>query len=219
MTRRADHSVEPLSNGMAANSPLYLAATIDLDRAVTWLGETNAQRPAPDRLVMAALFLRAVTHGLKDVPELNAAIVDEDGRSSSAVHLGVAVVRRDGALVVPVLPDAERRSVDDLMKVFRALVRRARTDRLREADLGEPTFTVTNLGNFGVQAIFPSIVPPLLGAVGFGKVLEQPSAVDGAVVCSPVVTVTLAADHTVGSHSGARFLTTIDRVLQRPEAL
>ena len=204
---------------MAAGSHLYLAATIDLDRAVTWLGETNAQRPAPDRLVMAALFLRAVTHGLKDVPELNAAIVDEDGHSSSAVHLGVAVVRRDGALVVPVLPDAERRSVDDLMKVFRALVRRARTDRLREADLGEPTFTVTNLGNFGVQAIFPSIVPPLLGAVGFGKVVEQPSAVDGAVVCSPVVTVTLAADHTVGSHSGARFLTTIDRVLQRPEAL
>ena len=219
MTRRADHSVEPLSNGMAANSPLYLAATIDLDRAVTWLGETNAQRPAPDRLVMAALFLRAVTHGLQDVPELNAAIVDEDGHSSSAVHLGVAVVRRDGALVVPVLPDAERRSVEDLMKVFRALVRRARTDRLREADLREPTFTVTNLGNFGVQAVFPSIVPPLLGAVGFGRVVEQPSAVDGAVVCSPVVTVTLAADQTVDSYRGARFLTTIHRVLQRPEAL
>jgi len=204
---------------MAASSPLYLAATIDLDRAVTWLQETNAQRPVPDRLVMAVLFLRAVTRGLKDVPELNAAIVDDDGHSSSAVHLGVAVVKRDGALVVPVLPGAERRGVEDLMKVFRALVRRVRTDRLREADLGEPTFTVTNLGNFGVQAVFPSIVPPLLGAVGFGKVVEQPSAVDGAVVCSPVVTVTLAADHTVGSHRGARFLTTIDRVLQRPEAL
>ena len=204
---------------MAASSHLYLAATIDLDRAVTWLGEANAQRPAPDRLLMAALFLRAVTHGLRDVPELNAATIDDHGHPSSAVHLGVAVVKRDGAPVVPVLPDAERRSVDDLMKVLRELVRRARTDRLRETDLGEPTFTVTNLGNLGVQVVFPSIVPPLVGAVGFGKVIEQPSAVDGAVVCSPVVTVTLAADHAVGSYRGARFLTTIDRVLQRPEAL
>jgi len=201
---------------MAASSHLYLAATIDLDRAVTWLAEANGQRPPPHRLVLAALFLRAVTHGLRDVPELNTPAIDGQGHPSSAVHLGVAVAGRDGAPVVAVLPDAERRSVDDLMRVFRELVRRARTDRLRDADLGAPTFTVTNLG---VQAVFPAIVPPLVGAVGFGKVVEQPSAVDGAVVCSPVVTVTVAADHTVGSHRGARFLATIDRVLQRPEAL
>jgi pyruvate dehydrogenase E2 component (dihydrolipoamide acetyltransferase) len=201
---------------MAASSHLYLAATIDLDRAVTWLAEANARRRAPDRLVMAALFLRAVTHGLRDVPELNAPVIDDRGNPSSAVHLGVSVARRDGTPVVAVLPDAERRSMDGLMKVLRELVRRARTDRLRDADLAEPTFTVTNLG---VQAVFPSIVPPLVGAVGFGKVVEQPSAVDGAVVCSPVVTATLAADQTVGSHRAARFLATIDRVLQRPEAL
>src|SRR5262245_52535771 len=201
---------------MAASSHLYLAATIDLDRAVTWLAEANAHRPAPDRLVMAALFLKAVTHGLSDVPELNAATIGDHGY---LVHLGVAAVRRDGTPVVPVLPDAGRRSVDDLMKGLRELARRARSDRLSATDLAEPTFTVTNLGNLGVQAVFPSIEPPLVGAVGFGKVVEQPSAVDGADVCSPVVTVTLAADHTVGSHRGARFLATIDRVLQRPEAL
>jgi pyruvate dehydrogenase E2 component (dihydrolipoamide acetyltransferase) len=90
---------------------------------------------------------------------------------------------------------------------------------LDEADLAGPTFTVTNLGTLGVHSIFPSIAPPLVGAVGFGKVVEKPSIVQGAVVCSPAVTATLAADQTIGSHRGARFLTTIDRVLQRPEAL
>jgi pyruvate dehydrogenase E2 component (dihydrolipoamide acetyltransferase) len=204
-----------------AESPhLYLAATIDLDRAVTWLAEANAHRATPDRLLMAVLFLRAVTHGLKEVPELNGARVDGQCPTGSAVHLGVLVVARGGTSVVPVVPDAESRSLDDLMKALRELVRRARTDRLREADLGTPTFTVTNLGNLGAQAIFPSIVRPLVGAVGFGKVVQQPSAVAGAVVCSPVVTATLAADaHAVGSHRGARFLATVDRMLQRPEAL
>ena len=208
-----------LRNTEAAISHLYLAATIDLDRAITWLGAANTQRRPPDRLVMAALFLRAVTHGLREVPELNATTADDPRLPGAAVHLGVTVMRRDGTPLVPVLPDAERRSVDDLMKALRELAHRARTDRLREADLGGPTFTVTDLGNLGVQAVYPSVVPPLVGAVGIGKVVEQPSAVDGAVVCSPVVTMTLAADHAVGSHRGARFLATIDRVLQRPEAL
>jgi pyruvate dehydrogenase E2 component (dihydrolipoamide acetyltransferase) len=208
-----------LRNTAPAISHLYLAATIDLDRAVTWLGEANTQRRPPERLVMAALFLRAVTLGLRDVPELNATVADGPRPPGAAVHLGVTVMRRDGAPVVPVLPDAERRSVDDLMKALRELVHRARTGRLREVDLGVPTFTVTNLGNLGVQSVFPSVVPPLVGAVGIGKVIEQPSAVDGTVVCSPVVTMTLAADHAVGSHRGARFLATIDRILQRPEAL
>jgi pyruvate dehydrogenase E2 component (dihydrolipoamide acetyltransferase) len=211
--------VTHLRNTEAAISHLYLAATIDLDRAITWLGAANTQRRPPDRLVMAALFLRAVTHGLRAVPELNATTADDPRLPGAAVHLGVTVMRRDGTPLVPVLPDAERRSVDDLMKALRELAHRARTDRLREADLGGPTFTVTDLGNLGVQAVYPSVVPPLVGAVGIGKVVEQPSAVDGAVVCSPVVTMTLAADHAVGSHRGARFLATIDRVLQRPEAL
>jgi pyruvate dehydrogenase E2 component (dihydrolipoamide acetyltransferase) len=197
------------------DSPLYLVATIDLDRAITWLREGNAQRPAPRRLVMAALFLRAVTHALREVPQLNVSPIDD----REAVHLGVAMTRRDGAPVVPVVRDAERRSVDDLMRALREVIGRVRSDQLCEDDLGEPTFTVTSLGNLGVQAVFPAIVPPLVGAVGFGKVVQQPSAADGTVVCSPVVTVTLAADHAVGSHRGARFLSAVDRVLQRPGAL
>jgi pyruvate dehydrogenase E2 component (dihydrolipoamide acetyltransferase) len=205
---------------MAESPHLYLAATIDLDRAVAWLADLNAQRPAPHRLLMAALFLKAVARALREVPELNGFWVDGRSHLSTAVHLGLAVARRGGGLFVPVLLDADRRDLDDLMQALRDVVRGARTGRPPAPDPGDPTFTVTSLGELGVQAVFPSIVPPQVGGVGFGKVVEQPSAVAGAIVCSPVVTATLAADHrVVDGHRGARFLAIIDRLLQQPATL
>ena len=148
-------------------------------------------------------------------------ILDRWGsQTSTAVHLGVGVARRRGGQVIPVLLDADRRDLDDLMHALLAIVRRARAGRLQQSDLGHPTFTVTSLGELGVQTVFPAIVPPQVGGVGFGKVVEQPSAVAGTIVCSPVVTATLAADQrVVDGHRGARFLTAIERRLQEPETL
>lgn len=198
---------------------LYLAATIDLDRAVAWLADTNAQRTASRRLLMAALFLKAVACSLRDVPELNGFWIDGCSQTSAAVHLGLALATRKGGPAIPVLIDADRRALDDLMQALLTIVRRVRRGRPDQSDLGHPTFTVTSLGELGVQAVFPSIVPPQVGSVGFGKVVEQPSAIAGAIVCSPVVTATLAADHrVVDGHRGARFLAAIDRRLQEPEA-
>jgi pyruvate dehydrogenase E2 component (dihydrolipoamide acetyltransferase) len=206
---------------MAESPHLYLAATIDLDRAVAWLADINAHRPAPHRLLMAALFLKAVARALRNVPELNGFWVDGGSHPSTAVHLGVVVARRGGGPSLPVLHDADRRDLDDLMQALRDVVlRRTRTGSPLGPDLADPTFTVTSLGELGVQAVFPSIVPPQVGGVGFGKVVEQPSAVAGAIVCSPVVTATLAADHrVVDGHRGARFLAIIDRLLQQPGTL
>jgi pyruvate dehydrogenase E2 component (dihydrolipoamide acetyltransferase) len=205
---------------MPGNPHLYLAATIDLDRAVAWLAGVNAQRPASRRLLMAALFLKAVTRSLREVPELNGFWIDGRNQPSTAVHLGVAVARRGAGPVIPVLLDADRLDLDDLMQALLVIVRRGRAGHPHQADVGAPTFTVTSLGELGVQTVFPSIVPPQVGGVGFGKVVEQPSAVAGTIVCSPVVTATLAADHrVVDGHRGARFLATIERRLQEPEAL
>jgi pyruvate dehydrogenase E2 component (dihydrolipoamide acetyltransferase) len=118
-----------------------------------------------------------------------------------------------------VLLDADHRDLDDLMHALLAIVRRARAGRLQQSDLGHPTFTVTSLGELGVQTVFPAIVPPQVGGVGFGKVVEQPSAVAGTIVCSPVVTATLAADQRViDGHRGARFLAAVERRLQESES-
>src|SRR5262245_9014828 len=205
---------------MVESPPLYLATTIDLDRAAAWLSDLNAHRPASHRLLMAALFLKAVARSLREVPELNGSCIDGCGQMSPVVHLGVAVARHGAGAALPVLLDADRRDLDDLTHELLAIVRRVRAAHPRQSDPGNPTFTVMGLGELGVQAVFPSIVPPQVGGIGFGKVVEQPSAVAGTIVCGPVVTVTLAADHrVVDGRRGARFLTAIERRLQEPESL
>ncbi len=83
-----------------------------------------------------------------------------------------------------------------------------------------PTITVTNLGEQGVQTVHGVIYPPQVALVGFGKIIERPWAEDGMLGVRPVVSTTLAADHRASDgHTGARFLTRIDRLLQEPETL
>ncbi|MFI5309471.1 MAG: 2-oxo acid dehydrogenase subunit E2, partial [Polyangiales bacterium] len=91
---------------------------------------------------------------------------------------------------------------------------------LRSSELSDGTITVTSLGDRGVETVFPIIYPPQTAIVGFGRVVERPWVVAGAVAVRPVVTATLAADHrATDGHLGARFLALIDSLLQQPEAL
>ena len=100
---------------------------------------------------MAGLFLKAVACSLREVPELNGFSIDGCSQTSTAVHLGVGVARRRGGPVIPVLLDADRRDLDDLMHALLAIVRRARAGQLHQSDVGHPTFTVTSLGELGVS--------------------------------------------------------------------
>jgi pyruvate dehydrogenase E2 component (dihydrolipoamide acetyltransferase) len=198
----------------------YLATTIDMQRALGWLEARNAARPVMERVLYGALFLKAVARALREVPELNGTWTDGGPSLSSDVHLGVAIALRGGGLVAPALHHADRLDVDELMRRFRDLVARARTGSLRSSELSQPTITVTSLGEQGVESVFGVIYPPQVAIVGFGKIVERPWSIDGAVVSRPVVTATLSADHRVSDgHRGARFLAAVDRLLQAPEAL
>ncbi len=106
------------------------------------------------------------------------------------------------------------------MRQFRDLVQRARTGGLRSSELSNPTITVTSLGEQGVEMVFGIVFPPQVAIVGFGKIVERPWSVEGAVVLRPVVTATLSADHRVSDgHRGALFLAAVDRLLQEPGRL
>jgi pyruvate dehydrogenase E2 component (dihydrolipoamide acetyltransferase) len=86
--------------------------------------------------------------------------------------------------------------------------------------MAEPSSTVTNLGDQGGETVLPVIYPPQVAMVGFGKVLERPWAVDGMLAVRPLVSASVAADHRANDgHDGARFLATIDRLLQDPHRL
>lgn len=199
----------------------YLATDIDLSRALAWMQAENVNRSVADRLLPAALLLKAAALAVAEVPEVNGTY--EAGRftPSSAVHLGVAIALKGGGLIAPGLRDAQSLSLTGLMQQLMDLVTRARAGRLRASELGGQTLTVTNLGEAGVTSAFPVIVPPQVAMVGFGKVQQRPWVVDGgAIGPRPIVVASLAADHRVSDGlRGARYLTTLDELLQHPEAL
>jgi pyruvate dehydrogenase E2 component (dihydrolipoamide acetyltransferase) len=198
----------------------YVTQTIDLSPALTWLANTNEQRPIAVRLLYGVLLMKTVAVALREVPELNGFWRDGHHVPSDSVHLGVAISLRGGGLVAPALHDADRASLDELMARFRDLVQRARSSRLRSSELADPTFTVTSLGEQGVEGVFPLIFPPQVAIAGFGKVVERPWAVDGGLFVRSVCQATLAADHrVVDGHRAGLFLAAVDRVLQKPEAL
>jgi pyruvate dehydrogenase E2 component (dihydrolipoamide acetyltransferase) len=198
----------------------YLSTTIDMGRASSWLADTNLKRSVTDRLLAGALLIKAVALALREVPELNA--VWEGGRvvQRADIHVGVAIFLRQGGLVAPALRDTDRLGLDDLMRNLRDLVKRARAFSLRSSELSDPTITVTNLGEQGVETGFAIIYPPQVAIVGFGKIVERPLVVGGAIVPRPVVTATLSGDHRVtDGHRGGLFLAAVERLLQEPDRL
>ena len=198
----------------------YLSTTIDMSRTMNWLAEANLKRPLPDRLLYGVLLIKAVALALREVPELNAVWKDGQPAQSQAVHVGVAISLRQGGLIAPALHEADRQSLDDLMRNFRDLVTRARAGSLRSSELSDPTITVTSLGEQGVESVLGVIYPPQVALVGFGKLVERPWIAEGQIVARQVVTATLSADHRVSDgHRGGRFLAAIDRLLQEPDRL
>lgn len=198
----------------------YLATTIDLGAASSWLERTNAERPVPQRLVASALLLAAAARAVARTPELNGFFVDGAFRPGSGVHLGVAVSLRSGGVVAPAIHDADRLDPDQMMAALHDLVGRARSGTLRSSEMSDPTVTVTNLGDLGVDSVFGVIYPPQVALIGFGRVAERAVVRAGEVVAAPCVTASLAADHRVSDgHRAGRLLADIDRFLQRPEDL
>jgi pyruvate dehydrogenase E2 component (dihydrolipoamide acetyltransferase) len=198
----------------------YLATHIDLDRALRWLEAQNADRTVAKRIVPAAMLLKATALALRQTPELNGHWIDERFRPSPSIHLGVAVAIRGGGLVAPAIHDADQLGLDEMMGHLRDLVNRARSWRLRSSEMSDPTITVTNLGDRGVETALPVIIPPQVAMVGFGKIVDSVVAVDGSPVVHPVVHATLAGDHRVtDGHRGGLLLAAIDRLLQEPESL
>lgn len=198
----------------------YLATEINVERAVTWLEKRNAAVPVGARVLFAAVELKAMALALRETPELNGFYEGGAFRPGSGMHLGVAVSLRGGGLVAPALHDVDKLSLTDLMAQLKELLQRARSGQLRSSEIADPTITVTNLGDLGVETVFGVIYPPQVALVGIGRSTMKPWVIDGAIVPARVVHATLSADHRVSDGMrGARFLIELDRLLQQPEAL
>jgi pyruvate dehydrogenase E2 component (dihydrolipoamide acetyltransferase) len=198
----------------------YLASRVVLAQATDWLEVYNSDQPLKKRVLPTALLLKATALALREHPELNGYWIDEGFQASEAVHLGVAISLREGGLVAPAIHHADRMSLGEIMEALTDLVNRARSWRLRSSEMSDPTATVTNLGDRGVEVAYPIIIPPQVAMIGFGRVIETPVARNGMVGVAPTVQVTLSGDHrATDGHRGGLLLMTLDKLLQEPEKL
>ncbi|MDT3737348.1 MAG: dihydrolipoamide acetyltransferase family protein [Denitratisoma sp.] len=198
----------------------YLSEPVPMRRATEWLAKANEGRPITARLLMAVLQLKAVALTLKQFPEMNGFFRDGAFQPAAAAHIGVAISLRQGGLIAPAIHDVGEKSLEQLMLDLADLVKRARAGSLRSSEMSDPTITVTNLGEQGVAAVYGVIYPPQVALVGFGRIVDQPWAVDGALTVMPATTASLAADHRVSDgHRGALFLAALRDQLQEPENL
>jgi pyruvate dehydrogenase E2 component (dihydrolipoamide acetyltransferase) len=198
----------------------YLATTADLTATVEWLAARNASVPVAERLLFAALLVKAIALSCGELPGFSGCYVDGRYAQAPIAHVGVAVALRGGGLVAPAILNAADKSLPELMTDFRGLVTRARAGRLRASELSAPTIILTSLGDAGVDAVFPIIQPPQVAIVGAGALVQRPGLVDGRIESRQFLTLSLGADHRVSDgRLGARFLSRIVARLADPHTL
>ena len=202
----------------------YLSDEIVLETALEWLTEQNAGVAITERILPAVLQLKAVALAAVRYPEFNGFWRSGPGGEgfvpAAGVHVGVAISLRGGGLVAPAIHDVGEKTLHELMADLTDLVARARAGSLRSSEMSDPTITVTNLGDRGVDSVFGVIYPDQVAIAGFGKPAQRVVVVDGGIRVATTAVASLAADHRASDGArGALFLAEINRLLQRPQEL
>ncbi|MGD8426782.1 MAG: dihydrolipoamide acetyltransferase family protein [Balneolaceae bacterium] len=198
----------------------YLETDIDLKAALDWLEETNKKRAVNERILPPMLLIKAVANALTEVPELNGFWTDEMMHIEEGIHIGFAISLRQGGLMIPAVMNADMKSMEEIRVEFLDMIMRAREGHLKSREISSATITITSLGERGADTVYGIIYPPQVALIGFGKIMDKPLAVDGAISIRPVLGVTLAGDHRASDgHTGSRFLEKLNDQLQHPEEL
>jgi pyruvate dehydrogenase E2 component (dihydrolipoamide acetyltransferase) len=162
------------------------------------------------------VLTRVVAAALLRHRAVNALFVDGQIRRYPTANVGIAVATENG-LVVPVIRDADRRSVAEIAGVRADLVSRARDGKLQLQDLEEGTFTISNLGMYGVDEFVAVLNPPQVAILAVGAIAERPVVVDGDLEIVPTLTMTLTCDHrAIDGSEGAEFLRTVKAFVEAP---
>lgn len=173
-----------------------------------------------DMVTVTAVLTKAVAWALMRHPMMNSHIGQDEWLQFSEANIGLAVALPEG-LIVPVIPQANRKGIDQLAAEIKAIAQRSRDNKLRPADLQNGTFTISNLGMFGIDRFAAIINPPQVGILAVGQTSRRfvPDANDQAII-RPLCTLTLSVDHRlIDGAVAARFLADLRRVVESPELL
>ena len=152
-------------------------------------------------------------------PRLNATLTDDGIHLLSEINIGVAVALEDG-LVVPVVRNADKERLSEISAQVRGFAERARSNQLTPGELQGGSFTITNLGNFGIDAFTPIINPPESAILGVGRILKKPVVHNDEIVIRSMLTLSLTFDHRViDGAPAAQFLQTVASYIQDPYLL
>ncbi len=181
----------------------YVSRDMEMDAALDALADLNAGRPREERASVSALLLKAVASTLGAFPAFNAVWNGDTLERVDAVNLGIAIDLGDGGLIAPAILGCEAKGVDQLATDLRDLATRARVGKLRAAEISEGTFTLTNLGMFGVTSFTAIITPPQVSTLATGATEARPVVRDGQVVIRRLMSATLSSDHRAVDGAGA----------------
>ncbi len=213
VARRLAESLGPVPH-------FFLTVDVDMTRALQarvrvneLLAAQGAKASLNDMVIKAAAV--ALTHH----PECNAWWQGDSIRRFNRVHMGVAVAVPDG-LITPVVRDAHAKGLGQISTEIRELAGRAREKKLQPHEYTGSTFSISNLGMFGIEEFTAVINPPEAGIIAVGAIEDRPVAADGQVVVQPRMRITMSCDHRViDGAQGARFLATLKSFLEEPAAI
>jgi len=192
-----------------------LTVSVDMTRANALLERSRELQPDV-RVTVTDLLARVCAAGLRRHPDVNVQFTEEALLRFPTADIGIAVAAPQG-LVVPVLRSVERMSLAEIATRRAEVVDRARSGALQITDLEGGTFTISNLGMFGVEQFVAVLNPPQAAILAVGATTDQPVAVDGELVVRPLMTVTLTVDHrAVDGAPAADFLRTVKTYLEEP---
>ena len=213
IARRLGESLGPVPH-------FFLTVDVDMVQAIAARARINTLlEERGEKISLNDLVVRAVAAALRQHRGVNAAWHGDSIRRYSRVHIGVAVAVEDG-LITPVVRDAHMKGVAEIAREIRELAGRAREKRLKPEEYTGATFSISNLGMFGIHEFTAVINPPEAGIVAVGQVEEVPVAMNGQVVVRPRMKVTMGCDHrVVDGATGARFLQTLKAMLEEPAAI
>jgi pyruvate dehydrogenase E2 component (dihydrolipoamide acetyltransferase) len=216
LTRLQQTVARRMAESKATAPEFVIAVEADMEAAVAFRAELKAA--AGDGAVPSFndLIVKAAALALRDFPRANGAYRDGRFELYSRVNVGVAVAAQD-ALVVPTVFDADRKSLGTIAAEVRAVAERVRAGTVTPPELSGGTFTVSNLGMYGMKRIVPVINPPQAAILGVGALEPRAVAVDGRAVVRHRVDLTLVCDHRIlYGADAAQFLARIRELLEQP---
>lgn len=165
------------------------------------------------------ILVKAVAKALIEHPIMNSTLDEDEIRIFAAVNIGVAVAT-DKGLIVPVIPNADKTPIEEITPMLEKLVDKAKRGTLSKEELTGGTFTITNLGMYGVDVFTPIINPPETAILGVGRVAERPTVSKGEIVAKPIMKLSLSFDHrVVDGAPAARFLQTMKAILEEASSI